>query len=191
MSTITQSGIFDIGKIAWGSHFCHLYADKTDLVHVLVPYFLAGLLNHERCIWITAQPYGVAQATADLGQALPELGQMKSRGQITICGFEEWYLRPELSKETTIQRWLTEEERALQDGYNGLRISGNTSFVDGRAWSAFMDYERRINDGLQGRRVIALCSYDASKFRNSHDADVAENHHFRISRNRESWEIFD
>jgi hypothetical protein len=28
-----------------------------------------------------------------------------------------------------IQFWLEEEERALAEGYNGLRITGNTSFL--------------------------------------------------------------
>ena len=191
MSFITESGIANIGKIPWGSHFCQFYRDKTDLAEILVPYFIAGLANHERCIWVTSTPYGAQQAAAGLGEALPDFKLMKNKGQITICEFEDWYLGAGLSRETTMQRWLTEEQQALASGYRGLRVSGNTSFVDHRAWGAFMDHEKRIQEGVNGRRVIALCSYDSSKLERSHECDVFENHHFGIGRNHERWEILD
>ena len=192
MNIIAESGIANIGQIPWGSHFCQLYTDSAQLAQVLVPYFVAGLVNHERCIWVTAQPYGVEQAAADLGEALPEYKGMKTRGQITICGFEEWYLNAELSRETAVQRWWNEEKRALRNGYKGLRFSGNTSFVDQRAWGAFMDYEQGLQDGLHGRRVIALCSYQVSRFGNSQgDSEILRNHHFGICRRCEAWKVID
>jgi hypothetical protein len=74
---------------------------------------------------------------------------MKTEGQITICGFEDWYLNSESSKETSIQRWLKEEEHALESGYRGLRISGKTSFVEQRAWAAFYGIRKAHSSGLE------------------------------------------
>jgi hypothetical protein len=34
-----------------------------------------------------------------------------------------------------------EEERALAEGYNGLRIAGDARFLTAGDWSTFMEYE--------------------------------------------------
>src|SRR5262245_23231856 len=41
-----------------GEHACHFYHSADDLGEVLVPYFKAGLERNERCLWVTANPYG-------------------------------------------------------------------------------------------------------------------------------------
>lgn len=191
MSFKTESGIATIGDIRWGSHFCQLYARETEPAQVLVPYFIAGLVNQERCIWITAATYGVERAAAELGAAFPEFRQRKAEGQISICGFEEWYLSPGPAGETTVQRWLSEERQALESGYRGLRVSGNTSFVERRTWDALMHYERRVQEILHERRVVALCTYDRTRVPPNREREIFEHHHFGIGRRQERWEILD
>ena len=44
------SGIDVVGNVAWGTHTCHLYQTKEDLLDILVPYFKAGLTNNEFCL---------------------------------------------------------------------------------------------------------------------------------------------
>jgi len=39
--------------LVWGSHIGQLFDSATDLREMLVPYFQAGLLNNERCLWVT------------------------------------------------------------------------------------------------------------------------------------------
>ena len=36
---LTKSGIGAVGDIPWGTHFCHFYENKQDLLDVLIPYF--------------------------------------------------------------------------------------------------------------------------------------------------------
>ena len=54
---------------------------------------------------------------------------------------------------------LEEEERALAEGYNGLRITGNTSFLTPGDWPTFMEYEQALSARFHGRRIVTICSY--------------------------------
>jgi MEDS: MEthanogen/methylotroph, DcmR Sensory domain len=42
-----KTGIGPLGEISWGTHFCHFYESKEDLLDVVVPFFKAGLENNE------------------------------------------------------------------------------------------------------------------------------------------------
>lgn len=186
----TDSGISSIGSIPWGSHFCHVYENAADLAQVLIPYFATGLQNNQRCVWITSKPYSAEEARKDLAAAVPELGRKVLNQQLIICEFDEWYVTAGSSQDSTIERWLKEEQRALEQGYAGLRITGNTSFVEPRAWEAFMDYERNLQTAFNNHRVLALCSYDVTSLGSPRDLHVFQHHHFRICRNDHFWELF-
>ena len=182
MSYITASGIPDIGKIPWGSHFCQMYSTRGDLAQSVIPYFMAGLINNERCIWVTSEPYNVEEAAADFKQIVPGLDTMIKEGRLRICDYNEWY-----GKNT--EHWLEEEQCSLREGYEGLRISANTSFVTPLAWDAFMQYERDVHKCLNGRRVVALCSYSITKIEPTNAFEMVRAHQFSIRRNNGFWEM--
>ena len=190
MSFTTESGIPNIGKIPWGSHFCHLYESAADLADVLIPYFATGLQNNERCIWITSKPYFSEEALKDLAKAVPDLRRKILSEHLILCESDEWYVKAGSLQDTTIDRWLAEEQRALEQGYAGLRITGNTSFVEPRAWEAFMDYERNLQKAFNNRRILALCSYDVTKLGSPRDLHVFQHHHFRVCRNDHFWDLY-
>jgi len=190
MSFTTESGISNIGPVPWGSHFCHLYENAADLAEVLIPYFATGLQNNERCIWVTSKPYSAEDARKDLAKVVPGFGHKIISEQLSICEFDDWYVTAGSGRDTTINRWLKEEQRALDNGYEGLRIAGNTSFVEPRAWEAFMNYERGVQEAFKGRRLLALCSYDAKMLGSPRDIHVFEYHQFRVCRNDRFWELY-
>jgi hypothetical protein len=47
-----------------------------------------------------------------------------------------------------------EEERALAEGYNGLRIAGDARFLMAGDWSTFMEYEHAATSRCNGRRIV-------------------------------------
>src|SRR3977135_2824524 len=51
---LRQTGIRLVGDVPWGTHFCHFYETKEDLLDILVPYFKAGLENNESCVWVVS-----------------------------------------------------------------------------------------------------------------------------------------
>ena len=46
-SELRRTGISVVGDVPWGTHVCHFYETKQDLLDTLVPYFKAGLESKE------------------------------------------------------------------------------------------------------------------------------------------------
>src|ERR1700687_2580198 len=77
-----KSGIGLLGDMSWGTHFCHLYETKQDLIDILVPYFKTGLENHEFCIWVVSDPLNEDEARSELGRAVPTVDRHLAAGGI-------------------------------------------------------------------------------------------------------------
>ncbi|HEX2972338.1 MAG TPA: MEDS domain-containing protein, partial [Tepidisphaeraceae bacterium] len=84
------SGISCCGDLQWGAHFCHLYETRDDLIETLVPFFAAGLVNNEQCLWVTSEPLGAPEASAALAERVPNLQDYLDSGQILIVDHSEW-----------------------------------------------------------------------------------------------------
>ena len=87
-----------------------------------------------------------------------------------------------------VQFWLEEEERALADGYSGLRITGNVTFFEPDDWSTFMEYERAVSAGFNGRRIVALCSYSLPGCTTQQMREVMHAHDCACERPDAAWQ---
>ena len=190
MNHITNCGLPGIGAVPYGLHMCHFYPDREELLRVLVPYFQAGLRNNERCLWIAADPLPTDAIKSEIDK-WPTLSDGLASGQLTILDALEWYGDPaSLSAETIIARWLAEEQLALGNGYQGLRITGNTSFVPKDGWAGLMEYERTLNERLQEHRIVAFCSYSLKSCEAVDMLEVVHSHHAALDRSGEYWQLF-
>src|SRR5258708_1736339 len=81
---LRKTGISAVGDMPWGTHFCHFYETKQDLLEILAPYFKAGLENNEFCLWVIAAPVTGAEATRALQQAVPDLAQHLAKRSMEI-----------------------------------------------------------------------------------------------------------
>jgi DcmR-like sensory protein len=191
-SHVTESGLAGIGIIPFGAHFCHFYRKRQDLVDLLVPFFQTGLRNNERCLWITADPFPADEARAELAKVLPDFDDFLRKGAIRIAGFQEWYLSAQgVDSQSVLAHWIREEEAALTEGYQGLRISGNAGFPGKQNWTSFMEYEHRVNRVFQARRIVALCSYDLLRCEATDVFEVVRNHQHTLDRRDDGWEILE
>jgi hypothetical protein len=168
---------------------CHFYPTRQELAACLVPYFQAGLRNNERCIWITADPFPVEDARAELAKVEPRLDDMINDGQIQILRADEWYPRKDMDTKSIIQPWFQEEQRALARGYRALRVTGNTSFVTADDWENFMDYENAVTEAFKDHRIVTLCSYNLTKCRPTNVLEVVRNHQSTLHRRDAIWEV--
>jgi len=189
----TPSGIPGIGDLRWGSHICQWYCKRGDLANTLVPYFEAGLKNNERCIWVTAGPYEMADAKHDLETTVAGLDRMIADMQLRIFEAGNWYLNGNsLRGANIVEQWLVEEREALAAGYNGLRIASNTSFISEDDWLTFIDYENAFNrEMLQKHRVVALCSYNLMDVTPTKMFEAVHNHHFTIHIAGSDWTVLE
>ena len=158
-SELRKSGIDVIGDVNWGTHFCQFYRTAQDLLDILIPYFAAGLRNNEFCMWITSEPLGREAAEKALAAALPDLESYVRKGQIEILPHTDWYLRGgTFDSPRVLEAWVSKLEAARARGFDGLRLSGNTFWLEKKDWRAFTDYEVAI-DGVIGRyRMLAACT---------------------------------
>ena len=187
---MTECGLQGIKEIPYGIHMCHFYEGAEDLASALVPYFAAGLRNNERCIWIAAEPLGATLAKITARNAGMDVDAAMHRGSLKIIDHDDWYSEAgTLKGEETVKVWLDEERRALAQGYSGLRITGNVTFVNPEDWDLFMDYEHTVNEGLDGRRIVSLCTYRALQVGAAGVLDVTRRHHCALDRPDKGWQI--
>src|SRR3984893_12362930 len=90
---LRQTGINVVGDVPWGTHFCHFYETKQDLLDTLVPYFKAGLESKEVCLWVVyaAELITVEDAKGAVAQAVPDLDRLLAAGNIEILNGHDWY----------------------------------------------------------------------------------------------------
>ena len=81
---LRKTGISVVGDVSWGTHLCHFYETKEDLLDILIPYFNTGLENNEFCVWAVSDPLGVEEARSALRQAVPEADRYLAAGHIEI-----------------------------------------------------------------------------------------------------------
>ncbi len=187
-----KSGIDIIGDVPWGTHFCQFYQTKEDLTSILVPYFKAGLLSNEFCMWITAEPLGVEEARNTMREALPDFDGYINKGQIEIIPYSEWYLKDgHFDHRRVLDNWIQMLEGALKKGFAGLRLTGNTFWLEKEDWNAFTDYEMEINSVIGNYHMIAICTYSLQKCGAREILDVMKNHQFALIRNEGRWELIE
>lgn len=193
LSAKASSGIACCGELQWGAHFCHLYQTRQDLVDTLVPFFSAGLADNEKCLWVTSEPLDAVDATAALAKQMPNLPQCLSSGQIQIVDYSEWYTRiGKMDAESILQGWIDAEQQALAEGFNGLRVTGNVTFIKSQEeWRAFEQYEARVTETFAGRRIIGLCSYHLGMTNGGDLLDVVHNHDFAVARREGAWQMIE
>jgi PAS domain S-box-containing protein len=188
-----QSGIDVIGPIAWGSHFCQFYQTKQDLIDILVPYFKAGLESNEFCMWVTAEPLDVQEATRALRKAVPDLDRRLVEGQMEIMPYTDWYVDAKgvFDRDRVLNGWVEKLDAALAKGYVGLRLTGNTFRLEKEAWRDFTDYEEAINSAIGNYPMIAMCTYSIERCGAAEVADVVANHDFALIKRGGAWSIIE
>ena len=189
---VTDCGIPGIKVVPYGIHLCHLYQERQELLDSLMPYFKAGLHLDDRCLWITAPPLTATEARAEMAKVLPRLDAIMDDGHLRIIDAAEWYGSTGGFKgEEAIRRWLKEEEDALAQGCNGLRIAENASFLMQLDSTALMDYEHTATEAFQERRIVAICSFDLRQCEATDVFDIIRAHHFTLDRPDDHWQVLE
>ena len=184
-----KSGNDIVGDIPWGTHFCQFYQTKEDLKDVLVPYFKAGLENNEFCMWIISQPLSVEEAKEALRRSVPDIDAYLEKGQIEIIPYTHWYVNEGVfDSERVLKGWVEKLDNALENGYDGLRLSGNTFWLEKKDWKDFVGYEEEIDRVLGNYRMITLCTYSLDRCNSTEIIDVVSNHQFALIKKEGDWQ---
>jgi len=193
MSTeLRKSGIDIIGDIPWGTHFCQFYRTSQDLLDILIPYFVAGLEANEFCMWVTSSPLDKAATEKALAEAVPGFERYVRDGQIEIVPHDAWYLAGGgFDAKRVLEAWAAKLQKALARGFEGLRLSGNTFWLEKEDWQAFTDYEAAVDEVIGRCRMLALCTYSLDRCGANEVLDVVRNHRFALVRRESKWEVIE
>ena len=189
VNSLRKSGIDIVGDVPWGTHICQFYQTKEDLTDILVPYFKEGLENNEFCLWVTSQPLEVEDAKGALRRVVPCLNVYLEKGQIEIISYTDWFLTEgAFDPERILSGWVEKLTYASYNGYDGVRLSGNTSWLEKENWDSFIKYKEQADNVIGNYQMIALCTYSLDKRNVAEIINLSVNHQFTLVKNEGKWE---
>ena len=189
---LRKSGISSVGEVPWGTHFCHFYQTKQDLLDILIPYFNTGLENNEFCLCVVYPPLHETEPREELIRAFPAVAEHFLRGDIEIVPYSEWYLKDgALDLGRAVEALSEKLVKALTNGYDGMRVNGNETWLTEHDWKNFTEYERRLNEVISNHKLIVLCTYPLADIKAAELFDVARAHQFAIAMRNGKWEILE
>lgn len=189
---LRKSGIYVLGDVAWGTHFCQFYQTREDLLELLVPYFAAGLENNEFCVWVVCPPLTKEDALQALQKNISDFDQYLKKQSIELISYDRWFLADGKFDETFVGDAFGDRlKNALAKGYDGMRVNGNETWLANDDWGDFMDFEHRLDTATKDLPVIVSCTYHLPNLSGSNLLDVAHSHDCMLAKRRGNWEILE
>ena len=187
-----KTGMDVVGDIAWGTHYCLFYETKADLLDTLVSYCKAGLESQEFCLWVIAAPVTEEDAARALRHVVPDIDRYLADGSIEIVAARDWYLQDgTFNLERVIRGWNDRLARALAGGYAGVRVTGDTAWLEQKDWQDFCDYEESLNVAIANQRLAVLCTYPLDACGAGEVLDVVRTHQFAVAKRRGNWDVIE
>ena len=187
-----KTGIDVVGDMPWGTHFCLFYETLTDLLEPLVLYCKAGLESQEFCLWIVAAPLTEEDATHALKQAVPDLDRYLDDHSIEIASAHDFYLQNGRFDLKKVTDGLNEKlASASARGYTGVRVTGDSAWLEKRDWKDFCEFEASINQFIANQRLTVLCTYPLAAFGPDDILDVVRTHQLAVTNRRGIWDVIE
>ena len=138
------------------------------------------------------EPLDAAEVIEKMSQSIPGFGDYLENGQIEIIPDTEWYMVDgNFDGERVLNGWVEKLRKARSRGYSGLRLSGNTFWLEKSGWRDFLDYEKEVNDTIGQDNMIALCTYTLDRCDTGDVLDVMSTHQFAMIRRRGEWRMIE
>jgi PAS domain S-box-containing protein len=192
LTEMRKTGVEVVGDMPWGTHFCLFYETRADLLETVVCYCKAGLENQEFCLWVVAEPLTRADAREALQRAVPDLDQYLADHSIEIVTARDWYLQDgTFDLNGVISGWNEKLASASARGYAGVRVTGDTAWLEKKDWKDFCEYEESLNHAVANQRLAVLCTYPLAACGASEILDVVRTHQFAVTKRRGSWDVIE
>jgi PAS domain S-box-containing protein len=192
VTEMRKTGVDVVGDMPWGTHFCLFYETRTDLLETLVSYCKVGLENQEFCLWVVAEPLTREDARLALERAVPGFDQYLAHQSIEIVAARDWYLQDgAFDLNRVIRSWNEKLASASARGYAGVRVTGDTAWLEKKDWKDFCEYEESLNQAIAGQRLAVLCTYPLAACGAAEILDVVRTHQFAVTRRRGGWDVIE
>jgi signal transduction histidine kinase len=189
---LRRTGLDVLGDRPWGSHFCMFFDTKADLLEILVPYFKAGLANNEFCFWVLADPLTEDDARDALKRAIPPENRYLIDRQMEFMQDKDCYLSGgTFNLDRVASEWGGRLDRALAAGYDGIRVTGSTGWLQTREWPDFWKYEAALNESITDQAMTVLCTYPLLESGGCDILDVTHTHQSAIAKRGGDWAVIE
>lgn len=156
-ATVTELGL--------GDHVAYFFKSNPERLAFVIPYVVAGLRKNERCVYI-ADENTVPHILDELKWAGIDLDTTTASGALSVVTKHDTYLRNGIFEP---DRMIVELDRdvklALQNGFSGLRVTGEMSWALDlpSALSRVCEYEQELCRRWPAQ-LGGLCQYDETLF---------------------------
>lgn len=187
---LRNSGINNIGKINWGTHIGQIYDSVEDFFYIAAPYIISGLRSNEMCLWIYSKNTSFDEIINAFKNHMDDVDCYIKKGQLILIPYTEIYIEDETFNEVrTNSKWKYYVEKALKEGYKGLRAVADTYWLEKSYYRTFETYENNIQNSIPEMKFIVLCLYDAKRTDTLQIAEIIKNHSYVIIKSDEKYEI--
>ncbi|MEU5528908.1 MEDS domain-containing protein [Micromonospora chersina] len=155
-----------VDQVHLGDHVCWTHGDEGEALDAVGRFAAAGLrLGHKVVCFTETSPPQAVRARVDAVGVPTEAAV--AAGQLRIVPAVEVYPsggRP--TPESMVAKVIDEVDRARHEGYPGIRLSGDMTWVlrSGTTLDDLRRYETALNPLFLDGRVAGLCLYDRRIF---------------------------
>jgi len=165
-------------RLTVGEHGCGLFASEDERRAQMTPFVKEGLLNGQRLLYFLDKPtperiLGDFNAAGFSAQTLLQSGQLQILSALKLREASGG-----LDPQDVISRMAQSVEKAVAQGYEGLRILCDMTW----ALSSLLDTDRLVDFEIQlaalaaSGRVAALCQYNVYRFELGPLHQIRKNH---------------
>jgi hypothetical protein len=152
-------------ELGLGDHIAYFFKRNPERLAFVIPFMISGLRRNERCVYI-ADENTVPHILAEFRWAGIDVEGATRRGALSVVTKHDTYLRQGIFEP---DRMIADLDRdvglALQNGFTGLRVSGEMSWALDlpSALSRLCNYEEDLRRRWP-RQLAGLCQYNETLF---------------------------
>lgn len=175
-----------------GDHICYINYDSSESVKYFAAFLAVGLERNEKCICLTYDT-SAAEILSCLKQLQVDVEAYLASGQLITKLATEFYLTDKgFSGHATTSLWKEYAKQALENGFSGLRVIGETGWISSAEtfWQV-MEYETYVhNKVMLEENFIALCQYGVNSCDNNMIREILRHHGYTFYDNGSSVSFF-
>jgi hypothetical protein len=167
-----------IANMKAGDHFCGIYRTDEDHRTLVMDFIRHGIERNEKIFYIV-NLQTAAQLKATLASGGVDAESLVQKGQLIILTAKDAYLKEgEFDPDKMITLLRAETEKALEEGYLALRVTGEMTWaLAGEPGSErLVEYESKLNRFFPNSKCYAMCQYDRRRFDSEILLEILQTH---------------
>jgi len=156
-------------RLSPSNHLIFVYDSPEAKYNVLFNYLKVGLEKGEAGVYVTSDegPSQIREAMKGFGI---EVEKYEKTGGLNISRYEDIYIADgEFNMATSMNSWNKLYSKALENGFKGLRVAGETAwFFKRKLIPELVEYEKSLHKVLD-IPMIAICAYNVKMLNESKD----------------------